>query len=354
MPSRKKKSNSSRSSAHKTPSPTAQILEHVELLVALHEEQYEPGGSSTASDTTALVDDISQKLESQLVKRFDLLEDQLASSDSKHDNNDSNVDSSSLESILERFDSLESKLTAIEDQARDPDGPQLSATKIQERFEAFDNRLQKITTAIEGQQQLIEKQNLSVESSDFDTLKDEFSKMLNQMKNEMGNVAEIQPNSEQLVQNEDEPTTPDWGEQKQAMLSKYGIDPEHRPDMAPPTAPDPVLETTMADEQLSASVELSVADNVPNEDSEEIQKVKQELNAKLRDAEVELSIERAKLSQLEAELESKQIELDRRDLELTQKFGRQQKNNSVKEEDGLLDRLKKHLTAKDRKSLDRI
>jgi len=92
-----------------------------------------------------------------------------------------------------------------------------------------------------------------------------------------------------------------------------------------------------------------------SEDPEEIKKIKEELQAKLRDAEVELSIERAKFSQLSAELESKRVELDRRDSELTEKFTQRKNNsNSGQEQDGLLDRLKKHLTAKDRKNLDRI
>ena len=332
------------------------------MLVALHEEQSDQNKSSKsgepldASDTSAMVDDIIQKLESQFADRFDNLEGQIANSDSKQVDDDSNVDSSSLESIIDRFDSLESKLTKIESKTQGAGGPQLSAAKIQERFESLDERLEKITAAIEGQQKLIEARIQKVDSSDIDALQGQFSKMLNRMKQEMAGIKAIQQNPDASAEGDESTSEPNWSQQKQAMLSKYGIDPKHRPDMAPPTEPDPVMETTMADEQLSASLELSPEESVST-DPEEIQKLKEKLNAKLRDAEVKLSIERAKLSQLQAELESKQVDLDRRNTELAKKIGKRtiaDSSKSFEEEDGLLDRLKKHLTAKDRKNLDRI
>ena len=58
----KKKSNSSRNGGPKKPSPTAQILEQVELLVALHEEQSEQKASGEPlgkADNSAMVDDLS-------------------------------------------------------------------------------------------------------------------------------------------------------------------------------------------------------------------------------------------------------------------------------------------------------
>lgn len=358
-----KKSKNSGSQEPKKPSPTAQILEHVELLVALQEELSEQNGSAQLSatpDTSAMVDDIAQKLESQFVKRFDSLEDQIANSGSKHDSDNSNFDSSSLESIIEKFDSLESKLTAIESRSQDEtDGPSLSATKIQERFDALEDRLEKVTAAIEGQQKLIEERNQNTDSSDTDALQFQFSEMLSQMKLEMTSI--INSNSDQQLQTDDAPASEtNWSRQKQDMLSKYNIDPEHRPDMALPTASDPVLETTLADEELSASLELSPIESAST-DPEEIQKIKQELNEKLRDAEVELSIERAKLSQLRAELDAKQTDLERRNKALNEKIVNRKINRPALDSDSyeedeisILDRLKKHLTAKDRKNLDRI
>lgn len=323
-----KKPKSSRSRGQKaqgkTPSHTAQILEHVELLVALHGEKNESEESLTTADTDALVDTISQKLETQLEKRFDALEDQISNSDSDS-NSDSKDDSqtrkSTLKSILKRFDSLESKLTEFEKSTNQDAG-----TEIEERFKALDQRLDKITSAIEGQQKLIEEQN----------------------QNSRGKAT--QENSDPSDSDENDPKEPNWNKQKQAMLSKYGIDPEHRPDMAAPTAPDPVLETTMADEELSAETKLDIKDTFP----EDPQDIKKELNEKLRESEVKLSIARAKLSQLEAELESKQVELDRRDSELKEWSERRQSSSLDEEEGSIIDRLKKHLTAKDRKNLDRI
>ena len=308
----------------KNDNPTAQILENVELLIALHEELNESASSIGGTDSDLIVDAISQKLESQIEKRFD---------------------------------AIESKLADIEDKIQNKESSPLSASKIQDRFETLDTRLEKVSIAIAGQQQLIEDRTTNVDASEINSLRDQFSEMLGQVKSKLADSSTGQtgPGRHDDQDSQETSSETDWSGQKQAMLSKYGIDPEHRPSMTLPTesGTDPVLETTIADDQLGTSDEMETEEEIST-DPEEIQRLTKEMNLKLRDAEVELSIERAKLSQLEAELESKQVELDRRDLALSQKYGNRDNPNEQQEEGSLLDRLKKHLTAKDRKNLDRI
>ncbi len=369
--SKSSKSNSGQHNSQKKPSPTAQILEHVEWLIALHEERGEPamsvGGSDAANlDVNDLAKGLVEKIEPKIVNRFDAIEEKLAAFKS-NDFESSSLNGAGLESLIERFDAIESKLTTIEETIQNSDDPIGTDSNLEERFEAIDTRLGKVAEAIAGQQKLIESQSQNqgsaTNASIVESFQTQFSEMLSQMKQELAAVSTIKANSIQEASDEldsekqEAALGPDWSRQKQAMLSKYGIDPEHRPDMAPPTEPDPVMETTMADEtlseELSATVQLDTEETVSTE-PEEIQRIKKELNSKLRDAEVNLSIERAKLSQLEAELESKQIELERRDSELSAKYKGRQNSNSDSEQFSLLDRLKKHLTAKDRKNLDRI
>ncbi|MFT7633233.1 MAG: hypothetical protein ACI87E_004288, partial [Mariniblastus sp.] len=136
-------------------------------------------------------------------------------------------------------------------------------------------------------------------------------------------------------------TASHWHRQKEAMLSKYGIDPDYRPLMELP-------QTTSADSSESPSVDSQAIEGLQNSASElseadaiEIARIKEELNAKLREAEIELSINRAKLSQQKAMLESKQVELDRRASSLDEKYAAIQK--APKQRVGFLDRLSLHL-----------
>lgn len=76
-------------------------------------------------------------------------------------------------------------------------------------------------------------------------------------------------------------------------------------------------------------------------DSLEIETLKEQLTSKLRDAEVELSINRAKLSQQWAALEQKQCEMTQREAALKSKYGNL---TEATKKAGLLDRLSRHLT----------
>jgi len=80
---------------------------------------------------------------------------------------------------------------------------------------------------------------------------------------------------------------------------------------------------------------------VEYEDSADIDALKSELNEKLREAEIELSIGRAKISQQQAEIASRQVELERRSEALESKLAAFPDGPARKT--GFLDRLTRHL-----------
>ena len=90
-------------------------------------------------------------------------------------------------------------------------------------------------------------------------------------------------------------------------------------------------------ESLHSSIES--LDDVP---AEKIYELRAQLTAKLRDAEIEISINRAKLDQRKAELELRQTELDRREKSLNSKYANVDANGAPQQM-GVLDRLTRHL-----------
>lgn len=86
-------------------------------------------------------------------------------------------------------------------------------------------------------------------------------------------------------------------------------------------------------------------ENIEAGDSPEIDNLKELLSSKLRDAEVELSINRAKLSQQWAALEERQFELEKREAHLESRYG--EVDDSTKKKMGILDRLSRHLSRND-------
>lgn len=153
----------------------------------------------------------------------------------------------------------------------------------------------------------------------------------------------------EIAPSEDEDTASHWHKQKRAMLAKYGIDPEYRPleDNAVPSV-SKALQENVVESETASSTQLEelheTIENISPADSEAIEKLKKELNKKLRDAEVELSINRAKLSQQKAELEQRQAELEQKnaDLEARLKSAQENGGNSGKKE-GIMSRFARHL-----------
>jgi len=234
--------------------------------------------------------------------------------------------------------------------------------QLEQRFEKLNDHVIKITSALEGQQLLLEAGNASASdpgslaseqfSKKIDAIADSFNSRIDDLFGSLGNrissdsksIARPETESETRETIEsDEDTASHWHRQKTAMLSKYGIDPDYRPLMELPdnsaedSAPDAELEEVTENlESLHDSIE-----NISAADAEAIENLKEELTSKLRDAEIEFSINRAKLSQLKAELDDKQVELERRASALEEKYGGM---TSSENKSGFLDRLARHLT----------
>ncbi len=100
--------------------------------------------------------------------------------------------------------------------------------------------------------------------------------------------------------------------------------------------------TSIKDEALEAL--HSTIENINISDCEEIAELKKSLTAKLREAEIELSINRAKLSQQWAALERRQFEINQKESMLKCKYGYVDEDSDVKPR--LLDRISRHLSRK--------
>lgn len=144
-----------------------------------------------------------------------------------------------------------------------------------------------------------------------------------------------------------------WESQKRKMLAEFGMldgdFDEQDTDQTFHLETESIEETPIETESIIA--EKSGLDTIYDSiaklesvaiDSEIIDQLKNELTGKLREAEVELSINRAKLSQEWANLEQMKSELSQREAALSSKY-RQSKHN---EKTGLLDRFTRHLSKK--------
>lgn len=133
-----------------------------------------------------------------------------------------------------------------------------------------------------------------------------------------------------------------WDRRKRELLAEHGhpVEPlKSKVVEAPPVVSR--LDDDTQDEELDALHELIKSIN--NIDAEEIEVLKEQLTSKLRDAEVELSINRAKLSQQWASLEQRQFEIAQRESMFANKYGNL---DEPAKKQGLLDRLSRHLSRK--------
>ena len=265
------------------------------------------------------------------------------------------------DSVLAKFDSqtsVESTPSDFATQLEEQLDSQLESKlhkHLESRFEDLDSQISKITEAVTAQQLLIE----STQNSDStEAIVNSFRSQLNDLFSAVNDHPQLvsgasndddpaKSSSSKSVTTEDTSKKTHWHQQKEAMLSKYGIDPDYRPVMDIPakkdgieSTPVPVLndEKTEKLEDLHDSIESMSAD-----DAEKIEQLKEELTSKLRDAEIELSINRAKLSQFKAQLEEKQVELDRRSSSLENKLALRK---TGVEKMGFLARIIRHLSPK--------
>lgn len=234
--------------------------------------------------------------------------------------------------------------------------------QLEQRFEDLNAHVNKITTVLEGQQALLESvkaqeidpgalaldlldKRIEVIANSFNSrIDDIFGSLGTRISQLSENLArhESKAETEELIEKTEEDTASHWHRQKTAMLSKYGIDPDYRPLEDPQENTSQVEQPESDLEDVAEELESlhDSIDNISAADAEAIDNLKEELTSKLRDAEVEFSINRAKLSQLKAELDSRQVELERRAASLEEKYG----GTPSVEKSGFLDRLARHLS----------
>ncbi|MGY8748575.1 MAG: hypothetical protein ACKVHR_11035 [Pirellulales bacterium] len=147
----------------------------------------------------------------------------------------------------------------------------------------------------------------------------------------------IQQSDEANHDSTDKDDTSQWEKQKEAMLSKYGVDSDNgAPGETPLSASAKPLNPT-------TPLEKPTVESPPQQplDAQDIDALKSKLNEKLREAEIELSIGRAKISQQQAEIASRHVDLERRSETLESKLAACPTGPSRKI--GFLDRLTRHL-----------
>ena len=132
-----------------------------------------------------------------------------------------------------------------------------------------------------------------------------------------------------------------WDRRKRELLAEHGqpLEPLKSKTVKKPAPIIPPLDTTVDDKEMDALHES--IESINSIDAEEIEVLKEQLTSKLRDAEVELSINRAKLSQQWASLEQRQYEIAQREATFASKYG---SLNEPAKKQGLLDRLSRHLS----------
>lgn len=283
----------------------AVILEHIELLVELHEEQ-------NGTDVTAEQETLRRKQESGFRE---------------------------LESLINlKFKALESKLDSLSksfnDQSKVLETSGVYDLKSADWLFQEDKKQELETNLASVTEQITEKTEYIIGS--FET---RFENVLQDMGEKFSKLIEqAEPGEQDSVEEDD--NTSQWEKQKEAMLSKYGIDSDYRETDGATTSPI-TKPTSPTKVQKKSTSQPASRTPVEHEDSADIDALKSELNEKLREAEIELSIGRAKISQQQAEIASRQVELERRSEALESKLAAFPDGPARKT--GFLDRLTRHL-----------
>ena len=131
-----------------------------------------------------------------------------------------------------------------------------------------------------------------------------------------------------------------WQEQKQAMMVKYGFDSETtEPQAATPAQPN--------NNQSEVAAPAPTVDTPAATEETTVDELKRQLNSKIREAEVEMSINRARLMQERVEFERAQTELERRaamlEAKLAASTGNETENVADESDDSMMGRFKRHL-----------
>ena len=354
------------------PSPSAQILSNVEMLVAMCEEQERAvAAASEPTDTTAIeaavtksvqaaVDDnlakvvqtaVSEALAdsvktvlhecfSRFEKRIAKFDDRINQVDDQLNKLDSNVQSvnTRLDSLNEKIDSSptrnESGISETESQLKpqlDMIGSDLAGVvlKFEDKFASLERTFRDQCETVNGfYAKISAADGLSTEATT--SLKADSPKTDNPKAD--ASVEPVAETKEAAPVADD--SLSDWERQKQAMLANYG---DASKDQSPADGKS---------EKSAIEASSDPSEKTPTTDADEVESLKQQLNSKLREAEVELSINRARLSQERAAFERNQAELDRRSASLEAKFAAMKGDEDGGDDNSATDymtRIKRHL-----------
>ena len=135
----------------------------------------------------------------------------------------------------------------------------------------------------------------------------------------------------------------DWEAKKQAIYLEHGMmaDPASENDSRPtPISGNGAHVSTSDPRASSASADDFEPSTISDADRQEVDRLKAELHQKLRDAEVELSISRAKIVQESAQLEEERRELEKRASQIEPSSNAPMPGQKT----SMLDRLSRHMS----------
>lgn len=334
------------------PSQTARILENVELLVALYEEQGSLPSDSPA-DTSTIEKLVVASVEKLLDQRLSGFEERItAQIDSLSSNEPDPSDSIDAmvelvsEQVAQQTQAITEKIDCLAGQS-DTDANHQSNEEVKSILSDFQ------TVVVEFKEKLQSlEESIELQATTFETKAQAIQADVEQLIEKV--TVGDSPATETAVEPEQAAASPivedessHWQKQKEAMLAKYGIDPEYRP-LDEPSAQAEKEKETVPELESAAAQKLGVLHQTINsispEDKDAIEQLKRDLNSKLRDAEVELSINRARLSQERAELEQKQSELEHRTADLEAKLrAKACDTDDQNKKGGFMNRFTRHL-----------
>ena len=235
--------------------------------------------------------------------------------------------------VAETLANIERLLSQGNDNAStdSPDWLEASLEKTQNRLS---DQLEKFTRSFEKQ---------------FDELQRTISESLDSEAIARINTQAVDPSKDDAQADVSDEPESEWERRKRKVYAEYGEElpanvKQSKEDAVDSSNVDDTNENSCEGDEL-ASLQESLHDSIESLDevqAEEIEELRSQLTEKLREAEVELSINRAKLDQRKAELERRQTELDRREKSLASKYPTIGKDGTPQRM-GVLDRLTRHL-----------
>ncbi len=218
----------------------------------------------------------------------------------------------------------------------------------QHQWETIESQLAKLSNnfyEMTSRTEDTEKSLLTI-SQQISERHESLGQIVDQLRNDIAQTAFDSPKSPTRQTGGKSNPTDTWQAQRASLLAQYKSDPEH----AQQTAAHPAQWTKSATPaQPILMREIAKVDHEsaakPAEENDEITRLKATLEAKLRKAEIEISIERAKIGRMQTELELKQADLDQNVRKLAQS---RKSQGNLSDKTPLLTRLSRWLPSRSR------